>query len=475
MSRGFDRKVQQKTRQKTQQERAEAQTQLGYQYYRQGKISKARDCFAQALSLRPDHPEAHLNMGVVLTEQGKIDQSIEHFQAALKLNPNYGAAHSNLGVILLKQERLDEAIDCFQKAIDTGIQHADIYYNYGVALAGLMRLDEAIEFYQRSIELQPQHVDAHFNLSQALLTQGKFARGWQEYEWRWQRQMAEPRNFSQPLWDGSPLSGRTLLIHAEQGFGDTIQFIRYVNLITFDRLMFDRIIVECPPTLIRLLETLDRTVQLIATGDPIPPFDIHAPLLSLPKILNTTLESIPAQVPYLRSPSASLPAILDLDRINIGLKIGIVWASGQLSDHPDSIRMYKSKSCSLKLLAESLKSESIALYSLQVGKDALQFRSQTQIPIVDLSPQIHDFADTAALISNLDLIITVDTSIGHLAGALAKPVWVLLPFAADWRWLAKRQDCPWYPTMRLFRQSFPGDWLSVFEQIRHAISTEFQP
>ena len=465
MSRGFDRKAQQKT----QQERAEAQTQLGYQYYRQGKISKAHDCFAQALSLRLNHPEAHLNMGVVLTEQGKIDQSIEHFQTALKLNPNYGAAHSNLGVILLKQERLDEAIDCFQKAIDTGIQHADIYYNYGVALAGLMRLDEAIGFYQRSIELQPQHVDAHFNLSQALLTQGKFARGWQEYEWRWQRQMAEPRNFSQPLWDGSPLSGRTLLIHAEQGFGDTIQFIRYVNLITFDRTSVDRIIVECPPTLIRLLETLDRTVQLIATGDPLPPFDIHAPLLSLPKILNTTLESIPAQVPYLRSPSTSLPVIFDRDRINIGLKIGIVWASGQLSDHPDSIRMYRSKSCSLELFTDLLKIDGITLYSLQIGKDALA-RSQTQIPIVDLSPQIHDFADTAALISNLDLIITVDTSIAHLAGALAKPVWVLLPFAADWRWLAKRQDCPWYPTIRLFRQSISGDWLSVFEQIRHAIS-----
>ncbi len=454
---------------------------LGVILCRSGQTEAAIAQFQQVLQQQPDFADAWCNLGSALREQGQVEEAIVHYRRAIALNPNHADAHYNLGIALQDQDDLEEALTHCQQAAVLKPDFVDAYYSLGFVLRRLGRLEEAIASYRRAIQLAPNYPEAHKNLGHALLLKGDLATGFAEYEWRWQQKNWCPRPFSQPVWDGSSLSGKTILLHAEQGIGDTLQFIRYVPLV---KRYGGKVIVECQPSLLRLLKTVADIDDLIPQGSPLPPFDVHAPLLSLPHILGTTLDTIPASVPYLHPPlspspltpcfkSNNQPLTTDLHPILPSLippsphlpsplKIGLVWAGNPAHKND------RHRSCKLELFQPLLDLPGICFYSLQKGEAAADLR-RFQFPIHDLSTGLDDFADTAMAIAQLDLIISVDTAVAHLAGALGKPVWLLLSHSPDWRWMLNRQDSPWYPTLRLFRQKHPGDWQSVFEQLREAL------
>ena len=291
---------------------------------------------------------------------------------------------------------------------------------------------------------------------------GRFEQGWAGYEWRWKcKEFGSLPPFQPPLWDGSFLDGRTILVHAEQGLGDTLQFIRYVPSL---HQRGGRVILMCQPPLVRLLTRSPGIERLLAHGDPVPEFDVHTPLLSLPRLLGTTLESVPADVPYLEAE----PQLVEAWRHRLGsypgFKVGIVWQGNP------KFRLDRLRSIPLAQFAPLARVPGVHQFSLQKGPGAEQLAAVTdRFPVTDLGRRLDDFMDTAAVLKNLDLVISVDTAIAHLAGALGIPVWVALPFAPDWRWLMGREDSPWYPTMRLFRQTRPGQWEDVFHHIAEAL------
>jgi len=450
----------------------------------QNYFEEAIASYQQALNLQPNSAEIHNNLGAILQELGWLEEAIAsyqlaltlqpssveiqhnlemalvevvaYYQQALTLNPNAPEVHTNLGNALREQGRWEPAISHYQQALALNPNYLDAHNNLGVVLLEQGQPQAAITYYQQPLTLNSNSPNARYNLSIALLTSGDFCRGFTEYEWRWQKQNNPARPFSQPLWDGSSLEGKTILLHGEQGLGDQIQFIRYVPLVAQSQ---GRIVVECAPSLVRLFSTVAGISQLVARGEALPAFDVHAPLISLPRLLGTTLETVPAQIPYLH-PTTSMP--LRLDPPSIHLKVGIVWAGNPLFKGN-----YK-RFCSLDYFLK-LDIPNIAFYSLQTGPQVEELTKLPQAPMQNLSNQLSDFADTACVLAQLDLTISVDTAVAHLAGALGKPVWVLLPFAPDWRWMLKREDSPWYPTMRLFRQSQAGDWAGVMKRVEQAL------
>jgi len=321
-------------------------------------------------------------------------------------------------------------------------------------------LDEAIAADRQAIAINPNFAEGHFNLGIALLECGDFEQGWPEYEWRQKCSEfnASFRRFSQPLWSGEEFRGRTILLHAEQGLGDTIQFIRYLPMLVRRG---GRVLVEVQPALMGLLRQMRGVHQWIPRGEPLPGFDVQCPLLSLPRLFATTVRTIPADVPYLLAD----PALVESWRQNLstnvpGIKVGLAWA-GNPEHKRDAMR-----SISLDRLAPLASVRGATFISLQKGGSALQSDQPPEgLRLVNFSAELHDFADTAALMANLDVVIAVDTAIAHLAGAMGKPVWTLLPFAPDWRWLVDRKDSPWYPSMRLFRQPRIGDWGTVIGSV----------
>ena len=319
------------------------------------------------------------------------------------------------------------------------------------------KLQEAVQVYRKAIEINSSYIDAHKNLGIVLLLQGDFQRGWQEYEWRLKSDDPCFANRARTRWDGSSLSGKTILLYTEQGFGDTIQFIRYVHLLVkYDT----KILVECQPELLQLFGNIGAIQKTIAVGEPLPKFDVSASLLSLPGILGTDLISIPARIPYLYVKSQSST---DLE-MSSEYKVGIVWAGNQ--KHPND----NNRSVELQQFSVLFDVEDCQFFSLQVGNrrdDIMRYSYSNNI--TDLGVNFSDFFDTAVAISELDLVISVDTAVAHLAGALGKPVWVLLPFMPDWRWLLEREDTPWYPTMKLFRQTNTRDWAEVLKKVRLAL------
>jgi hypothetical protein len=311
------------------------------------------------------------------------------------------------------------------------------------------------------LELKPDYADAHLNRAVAWLLAGDWQRGWPEYQWRWRTKHLIPRRFPQPAWAGEPLTGKAILLHAEQGLGDTIQFVRYASLV---KQHDATVIMECPKPLLALLEGCAGVDQLVGQGDDLPAFDVHAPLLSVPGILNTSLETIPARIPYL----FARPLLLEQWRRTLigldGFKIGITW-QGSPKFRGDCFR-----SIPLRCFAPLARIPGVRLISLQKGAGAEQLAEvQGLFSVAELGSRLPDFIDTAAVMKNLDLVITSDTGPAHLAGALGVPVWVALSFAPDWRWLLDRSDSPWYPTMRLFRQTELGHWPAVFEEIAGAL------
>jgi Flp pilus assembly protein TadD len=438
---------------------AETCLNLAHALRRTGRSDEAMARYRQAIELQPNFHAAHNNLGNILREKGQFDEAIASYRRAIEVKADYLEAHNNLGSALLESGRPTEAIEQYQRALALRPELPELYNNLGKVHRANNDVTAAIAAHERALVLRSDDADAHWNRSLMRLLSGDFEQGWQEYEWRWRvPDFKSPRrNFRQPLWTGQPLKGRRILLHAEQGFGDMIQFARYVPRVAQQG---GRVILECPPELLRLMQTLPGVEQLIAAGRALPEFDLHCPMLSLPLAFHTTLQSIPNVIPYLQPDSSQVAhwkARLRLpgDR----LRIGLIWAGS--SANPND----RNRSLALAALSPLAQSEDAVFYNLQTGPAAEQAAKGSAFEFMNPAGQLGDFADSAALIANLDLIISVDTATAHLAGALAVPVWVLVPFAPDWRWLLDRQDSPWYPTMRLLRQSRPGDWDSVIQQI----------
>ena len=475
-------------------EHADAMHNLGVMTHQAGRNDLAVDLIRRAVALRPNNADTHYNLGIVLKDMGQLDEAIAAYRQAITLRPNYAAAYNNLGIALADKGQFDEAIAAYRQAIALRPNHAETlnnlgsalqdngqfdeaisacrqaitlrpnyaeaYSNLGNALTDKGQLEEAIAAYRHAIALNPDLSKAHHNLGLAQLMQGDFEEGWLEYEWRWKARsfMSSPRGFFQPLWDGGDLKGRTILLYAVQGFGDTIQFIRYLPLVVARG---GQVLVEAQPELIRLLRQLPGIERWIARGEPLPAFEVQCPLLSLPRLFKTTVQSIPAQKDILiPDPDLAQAWRRRLEQQPPGFKVGLVWAGSPLH------KKDRSRSIALALLAPLAAVNGLHFYSLQKGEAAGQAANlPASMRMTDWTEDLHDFADTAALIAQMDLIISVDTSVAHLAAAMGKPVWLLLQFVPDWRWLQNRDDCPWYPTMRLFRQTSFGDWLGVIGRV----------
>ena len=432
---------------------------LGNALKDQGRLDEAVASYQQALQITPDFPDALNNLGNALRDRGQFDQAIAALRRALEIKPGYPDALNNLGNILRDIGQLDQAIAAYRQAIAVNPNFSEAHCNLGNALDDKGQFNESVAAYRQAIVLTPDDPRPHFGISFALLAQGDFLRGWEEYDWRMKGADFPHRDFTQPLWDGRPLEGRTLLLHDEQGFGDAIQFIRYLPLAAQRG---GNIILECQPELQRLFQTMAPDLPIVARRQALPHFDVYCSLMSLPRVFSTDLSNIPGTAPYLRADAAE--AAIWRQRLGgpcSSLKVGLVWAGnpGQKNDRHRSMRL-----ASLAPLADV---PAVRFYSLQKGAAAAEASAPPAgLELIDVAEDLQDFADSAALIANLDLVITVDTSVAHLAGAMGKPVWTLLRFLPDWRWLPDRSHSLWYPTMRLFRQPRLTDWASPIADLR---------
>jgi len=440
---------------------AEVHSNLGNVLRDQGKLEEAEARCREALRLQPNYAGAHNNLGSVLQDQGRLEEAKAGYSEALRLKPSYAEAHNNLGNVLLDQGMLQEAEASYREALRLKRVYAEAHGNLGIVLRDQGRFEEAGNCYRESIRLKPEYGEGHFNWSCLLLLQGNFALGWPEYEWRRQIKDNLRLGLKPSTWDGSALNGQTILLQAEQGIGDTFQFVRYAPLV---KKKGGRILLQCPPALAGILSGCPGIDQLVPAGMPLPSYQVTAPLLSLPFLFKTTLETIPAQVPYLTAEPTRVDHWRSLLAAIPGLKVGICW-QGNPTFKGDRLR-----SVPLATFAPLAAVPGICLIALQRGPGLEQMAQQNEhLKIVDLPGRSEDPAqgwlDTAALIEALDLVISIDTGAVHLAGALGAPVWVALPFMPDWRWLLNRADSPWYPTVRLFRQQKLGAWLDVFQHI----------
>ena len=430
---------------------AEAQFHLGNALAAQGEGKAAAGCYRAALALRPEYAEAHANLGLMLAEDGRLDEAAACYEAALRLDPGSAVTRNNLGNVHARRGDFAAAAALFEHAIRLDPGYVAPRINLGNAILELGDPQTALACYDSALAQAPDQVEAHRNLGLVHLLLGDYSAGWRE--WRWPA--PGPRRFAQPEWRGEPLRGEPILLYAEQGFGDVLQFVRYAPLVAA---CGGRVILEVPAELRRLLAGMPGTETVVACGDALPEFTSHCSLLSLPLAFKTELGTIPAAVPYIRVPAAAALPHPGGD----GLRVGLVWA-GRPEHNRDRLR-----SLPLAALAPLADVPGVVFYSLQKGPAAEQLAG-APLPLVDLSPRITDFADTAAAVAALDLVISVDTSVGHLAGALGKKVWLLLSYVPDWRWLLGRDDSPWYPTARLFRQPAGGDWAAVATNITAAL------
>ena len=441
----------------TRPEFAEAHCNLGLVMIELNRPKEGDAHLRRAIEIAPDFAEAHCNLGIALMKQGSLADAAACLRQALALQPDYLEAHNNLGSVLTELDRPEDAIASYESAIALDSSYAQAHENLGIALMDACRVTEAAASFRRAQALKPEDPEPHWNEALALLLGGDFDAGWKKYEWRRRRKTTPVRTLPGPMWDGGALTAKTLLIFAEQGFGDTLQFIRYAPIV---QQRGAKIVFEAPAALARLLASVAGIDRLVTEGDPLPPFDCHAPLLSLPGLIGTDLDSIPAKIPYL-CPEIGLVDIWQARvSINSGLHVGIVWrgSPGHRNDRRRSI-----PADAIASLCTSVAADWIGLNPhAPPGETALLSREGV---VRDFGPLLTDWAETAALVASLDLIVTVDTAVAHLAGALGKPTWVLLPFSPDWRWMLDRADSPWYPTLRLFRQPSPGDWSSVLSQV----------
>jgi tetratricopeptide (TPR) repeat protein len=426
-----------------------------------GRPEDALASSERAIMLRPDHAYAHFLRGMALRKLERPDEALASYDHTIRLMPDFAEAYNNRGMILANTERFDEALENYDHAIRLDPDFALAYSNRGITLRKLKRLDEAQRSYEHAIRLQPDYAPAHYFLALCHLLAGDFARGWKGYEWRWKEGQSEKdrRSFTQPLWLGEEsLKGKTILLSDEQGLGDTLQFCRYAKMV---KELGAHVILEVPKPLVGLVQTLDGPDRLVVRHEgSLPSFDCYCPIMSLPLAFKTDLRTIPSPGRYI----SSHPDRIGAWRKRLGRKdrprIGLAW-SGSAPRH---------RSVPLAVM-RSLLCPEFEWFSLH--RDVLE----SDVEALDSSPDLHhfgdrmDFDETAALVEHMDLVISIDTSIAHLAGAMGKPVWVLLPFFSEWRWLLDREDSPWYPRARLFRQDEAGEWGAVMENVNSALKT----
>ena len=431
-----------------------------------GRPGEAAECFRAALAASPASPEAHAGLGNVLLDQGRPDEAVASFAAAIRLRPGFAAAHNSLGVAHFEARRLDEAVACFREAIRLEPGFAEAHNNLGAVLDERHEAEAAIAALRRAVELRTDYPDAHYHLAVALLRQGEYVEGWAEYEWRRRKPGFPRRDPAIPEWRGEALAGRTVLAYAEQGLGDGLQFLRYAPLLAARGA---RVLVEVPAPLVRLAASAGGVAGVVAAGAPPPPCDLQVPLMSLPHLLGTRMDSVPADVPYLHADPAQVAEWGDRLAGLPGLKVGLAWSGAPRPHDRQSHLVDCRRSLRLEQFAPLAGLPGLSLVSLQKGEAAAQ-TPPPGLALFDPMDRVADFADTAALVANLDLVVSVDTSVAHLAGAVGRPLWLLSRFDGCWRWLADRADSPWYPTARLFRQTRPGDWAPVVAALAAALA-----
>jgi tetratricopeptide (TPR) repeat protein len=435
--------------------------------------------FEKVLAAKPDFPEAWSNRSCALRDLGLAEDAVASCDRALALRPNYAEAWSNRANALSDLNRPVDAQTSYERALAASPDFADAWNNLGLTFVDMNRHADALACYERALALSPDSAETHWNRALCLLQMGDLASGFAEYEWRWQRKRIAPslRRFDAPLWLGdAPLEGKTILLHAEQGLGDTLQFCRYAALVAKQGA---RVVLEVQPELARLLVGLQGVDELVVAGEPLPAFDLHCPLLSLPLALRTNASTIPADTPYLfadEQASAQWRARIEAAVPPRALKVGLVWAGGHRPHVPELRKNDARRSISVDRFAPIIEVPGVQCFSLQKGEKAVQQlsalreRHEASRHVIDWTDELSDFTDTAAFVDNLDLVISVDTSTAHLAGAMNKPVWILNRLDTCWRWMLEREDTPWYPSARLFRQPTLGDWDSVIERVTHALA-----
>jgi tetratricopeptide (TPR) repeat protein len=451
---------------------AEALSNRGNALHKLKRFEAALTSHDRALALRPGYAGAHSNRGNTLHELKHFEEALASYDRALALKPDYAEAHSNRGNALQELRRFDQAVASYDRALALRADLAEAHSNRGNALKELARFDEALASYERAVAGRPDFADGHFNEAMCRLLIGDFDLGWEKNEWRWETEQLRngKRSFAQPLWRGSEaIAGKTILLHAEQGLGDTIQFSRYAPLAAARGA---HVVLEVQRPLRDLMCTLSDVIEVIAAGDQLPAFDLHCPLLSLPLAFATRLETIPSTTPYLSAPEDKTWAWRERLGRHEKPRIGVVWAGNPRKELPGANRIDGQRSITLDRLAPLFQMSACAFFSLQKGDDAVRQLRHTEwrAQIIDHTDELHDFSDTAALIENLDLVISVDTSVAHLAGALGKPFWLLNRYNTCWRWLLDRDDSPWYPTARLFRQDSTREWDPVIARVAAALS-----
>ncbi|HSY02845.1 MAG TPA: tetratricopeptide repeat protein [Acidobacteriaceae bacterium] len=471
----------------------EALLNLGNVHYDEGAYAAAAVCCRKALALRPTYAKAWCNLGNALQMMGGAREATGCYERTLALDPttvaarhnlgnawmarrNYAQAeacfretlamdaeraehYNSLGNALFQQRRNDEAEACYRMALEVDRDYAAVHTNLANVLMRQSSRAEMIRHYERALELDPKSAGGHYNLALAYLRQGRYAEGWPAHEWRWDfRELRlRRRHFAAPQWRGEKLNGETILLHAEQGLGDTLQFVRYAPLVAERG---GRVVLEVQPRLVRLLQGLPSVSRVVGRGEPLGDFAWHCPLMSLPLAFGTTVDTIPRRVPYVRADEEEVRAARQR-WTGTGLRVGIAWAGNP------QYRSDEQRSMPLLALLPLAGVPGITWFSLQMGTACGQMRTVGErFPLIDASSTSRDLAETAALVATLDLVITVDTSVAHLAGAMGVPLWVVLPHLADWRWMEERVDSPWYPGARLFRQSAPGDWTGAVERMR---------
>lgn len=470
----------------------------GYCYLMQHKYQAAADYFKKSITTQPAYAKAYAQLGICFCAEHSYEHALKTWHEGILHDPACGDLHR----LIIRMHNQDGNYDAAEKQFERALEHCsqdssllleyahalcaqnknekayeiykrvqllepdsiDARYNIAYALKRLGKHEDALLFYQHIVNQQPDHANAHFGVATTNLILGNLQRGFDEYEWRWKRGDMAPRTFKQPIWDGSSLEDKTILLHAEQGFGDTFQFIRYAQI---TQSMGARTIVVAQPALFSILSLCPYIDQVIVMGKPIPLFDVHAPLLSLPRIIKTSLDTIPSSIPYLYADEKLTQQWCSKFSKNAHFKIGICWQGNTGYTDPFLQSVVAQKSISAQLFKAISEIEGVQLYSLQ--RESNGFDDASAFSVITFDKEFDRvngrFMDTAAVIKNLDLVITVDTSIAHLAGGLGAPVWVLLPEPCDWRWLCNRSDSPWYPTMKLFRQSSSGNWDSVLQNI----------
>ncbi|MDO8606299.1 MAG: tetratricopeptide repeat-containing glycosyltransferase family protein [Phaeospirillum sp.] len=427
---------------------AEAHNALGIALQQQGKPAEAAGCFRRAVAIKPDYVGAHGNLGAALKTLGWLDQAVVALEQALALDSGNAESHYNLACAYQEGGQFEQAIAGYRRTVALTPNHSGAYNNLGIIFKSLGRLDEAMAAYARSIACAPDNPVVRYNHAQALLESGDFKRGWAEHEWRFAAGIALARHSELPRWQGEALTGRTILVWSEQGLGDTIQFCRYLPLLSHRDA---KVIFEVQPQLERLCRSSLADITVVARGQPLPDCDFQVPLMSLPGLMVET----PAATAYLHPIADEARAWGATLGPRLRPRIGLVWAGSPT--HKDD----RNRSVPVESLRPMTELTGAEFYSFQVGPAA-----NGQITgVTDLSSRFDDFAATAAALGHMDLLIAVDTAVLHLAGALGRPAWALLPFAPDWRWLRHRDDSPWYPSLRLFRQERRQDWESVIARV----------